>query len=212
MKSLSITGMFLILVMTVCTTALCAGWQVPLPETAGIRLYVEKKSYEPGETVRFMLYDHLITSNDHEFFYFYEYTNIKRIPGSKPPQFTADRIEKKIPKGTENPNLGLCSLVGMRTGTGKSHQILDGSYYVIQHKTDQGWRDFFTSKKEPFTKELEVGKGLVWGWDQMDKEETNKAKPGEWRLVFHGRYLDSGDDDKRSVRFTISEKGAKRWK
>jgi len=47
MKSLSFTGAFLILVMTMCTTGFCAGWQVPLPETAGIRLYVEKQSYDP---------------------------------------------------------------------------------------------------------------------------------------------------------------------
>jgi len=157
-----------------------------------------------------MLFYHAITSHDKEFTIWYEYTNIKRIPGSKPPQFTADRIETKMPKGTQNPTLGPCSLVGM--GGGKPFQILDDSYYVIQQKTDQGWSDFFTSKKEPFAKKLEVEKGLVWGWDQMNKEETNKAKPGEWRLVFHGRYLDSGDDDKRSVRFTISEKGAKRGK
>jgi len=209
MKTLSVQGVFLTVVITAWTTVSGAGWEVPVPKTTGIRLYVEKHHFKPGETVRFMLYFHTKTSRDDELITVYEYTNTRQIPGSDPPQFTADRVQKKVPKGQWDPDLGLCTLVN--PGAVTHNTLLEDSYYVIQHQTDRGWREFFTSKKEPFKKELKEEKGLVWGWNQKDNEGTHRAKPGEWRLVIHGRHLGVGDlsGEKRAVRFTIGEKGAK---
>ncbi|MBW1971984.1 MAG: hypothetical protein DRG20_06055 [Deltaproteobacteria bacterium] len=79
---------------------------------------------------------------------------------------------------------------------------LEGSYYVISKKKDNNkWREFYTSRKNPFGTTLNLETPLVWTWDQKDNERTHRAKPGEWRLRF---FAPKGNiSEPLKVKFTI---------
>lgn len=57
-------------------------------------------------------------------------------------------------------------------------------YYVITHQRPDGvWREFYTSRKNPFPfTVLGLEKKFNFGWDQKDNERTHQAKPGNWRI------------------------------
>ena len=164
-------------------TSNCLAWEVPLPKASGVKLYVEKQRYESGEAVRFMLYKHTRVSGPTSTFTMYKVTILHDNVG----QLTPTTVTAQ-----HDPHLGLVTL-------GSAN--LKGSYYIIQQKTDKGWREFFTSKPEPFGTQLENEKGRVWRWNQKDNEGTHRAKSGEWRLVFHAPEYSKGNP--WTVRFTI---------
>ena len=62
---------------------------------------------------------------------------------------------------------------------------LEGSYYIIESRKGNKGREFYTSDREPFGKQLDLETEQVWSWDQQDNERTHRAQPGPWRLLFY---------------------------
>lgn len=60
---------------------------------------------------------------------------------------------------------------------------LAGIYYIIKHKVDNTWKEFFTSPRD-FLQDLTMadGKKRQWTWDQWDNERQNEATKGKWRI------------------------------
>ena len=61
---------------------------------------------------------------------------------------------------------------------------LQDSYYLIEKNMGDHWREFYTSRKNPFGSSLPLETDKVWTWDQKDNETTHRALPGQWRLRF----------------------------
>ena len=60
---------------------------------------------------------------------------------------------------------------------------LAGIYYIIKHKVDNTWKEFYTSQRD-FLQDLTMadGKKRQWTWDQWDNERQNQATQGKWRI------------------------------
>ena len=118
----------------------------PCPPGSGLNLFVQKKNYRFGETVKFMLYKNPSTMDD--------------MPAN-----------------------------------------LEGSYYIISYRQGNRGKEFYTSRREPFGTSLDLGKKLVFTWDQWDNERLHRAQPGQWRIRF---VAPKGNISKPlEVRFTI---------
>jgi len=62
---------------------------------------------------------------------------------------------------------------------------LEDSYYIIESRKGNKGREFYTSDREPFGKVLDLETEQLWSWDQRDNEQTHRAWPGQWRLLFY---------------------------
>lgn len=70
--------------------------------------------------------------------------------------------------------------------TGTKNIDLKMCYYVIQYREDNQGIEFYTSRREPFQKlSLASGDTISWKWNQWDNEHQNRARPGEWRIIFY---------------------------